>query len=290
VLMNKILICPGERAALAFLCQTMPLVALPMFGENLLGYWMESLANSGVKEVSVLVTDRRELVRSVLGDGSRWGVRIQVQAELSEVSAQEIRDRPDREHRLAGNPEKDVIMLDHLPGLEGMPLFQSYRHWFSALLAWMPQAAMLPRLGVREIRPGVWCGRRSQIAAGARVEPPCWIGDHVQVGPEAIIGPEVILENGVLVDAASEIRGSVVGPDTFVGGLTKFENSIAWGSTLIDWRTGSCTHVPDPFLLCALGQRYLPQPERAGRMWFGQNLFEFLKRPLRTGSSTEVRS
>jgi NDP-sugar pyrophosphorylase family protein len=108
------------------------------------------------------------------------------------------------------------------------------------------------------------------------------------LGAEAAVGPDVILENGVVVDAAAEIRSSVVGPDTYVGTLTRIEHSIAWGNMLIDWRTGSCTHVPDPFLLCALGQRYMPEGLRSSRASLGQNLFALLKRPLRSSGSNQI--
>ena len=74
--MERILICPGERPGVGFLAQTVPLVAVPLLGENVLTYWMVALAGAGVKEVLVHATDRPEMVRSVVGDGSRWGLRI----------------------------------------------------------------------------------------------------------------------------------------------------------------------------------------------------------------------
>jgi hypothetical protein len=36
--------------------------------------------------------------------------------------------------------------------------------------------------------------------------------------------------------------------------MTSVANSIAWGSTLIDWRSNSVLHVPDPFLLSSLSR------------------------------------
>jgi NDP-sugar pyrophosphorylase family protein len=80
------------------------------------------------------------------------------------------------------------------------------------------------------------------------------LGDQVHIGPDAVIGPDAILENRVFIDSAAEVESSFVGSETFVGRLTRIKDSIAWGSTLIDWRSGSCTQVPDPFLLSALGR------------------------------------
>jgi NDP-sugar pyrophosphorylase family protein len=274
--MEKILICPGERPAVGFLSQSVPLVAMPMLGESLLGYWMESLASAGAKELLVLATDWPELVRAVVGDGSRWGVRACARAELKELTLAEVCAKLAEENGSVPDPRTDMIKVDHLTGLEEASLFRTYHDWFSAVLAWMPRPASSNRLGLREIAPQVWCGQPTHVAPTARLQAPCWLGDNVQVGPNAVIGPNAVLENRVAVDAASEIRWSVIGPDTFVGALIKIENSIAWGSTLIDWRTGSCTRVPDAFLLSALGQRYLPdcQPERRGwlRRTFGSVL------------------
>jgi NDP-sugar pyrophosphorylase family protein len=249
--MESILICPGERASVGFLSQPVPIVAAPMLGENLLSYWIESLAIAGLKDIVVLATDRPEVVRTIVGDGTRWGVRVQVQAELKELSAAEVVER--------GQCRQDqVIVIDHLPGAEDRLLFRSYRDYFDALVAWMPRAAKTNRIGLREIEPQIWCGRRVHISAGAKLHAPCWVGDYVSISADTVVGPGAILEDRVVTGAAAEIRSSVVGPDTYVGSLTKLENSIAWGSTLLDWRSGSCTQVPDPFLLCALGQRYVP--------------------------------
>jgi NDP-sugar pyrophosphorylase family protein len=269
--MDKILICPSERAAVAFLAQTVPLVAVPILGEPLVNHWVEALAKTGAKDLLVLATDRPEVVRAAVGDGSRWGVRVQVRAQLKDPS-------PDEAAIQAGVGAERILMLDHLPGLPGQPLFHGYHPWVSAVLAWMPIAARFDRIGLRELQPQVWCGRRTHVAASARLHGPCWLGDHVRVGPNAVVGPGAILENGVVVDSAAEIRGSVVGPDTLVGSLTTIEESIAWGNTLINCRSGSCTQVPDPFLLCALGQRYLPQSGRSVLRWLRSGVSALLAR------------
>lgn len=257
--MPTTLICPGERPAVGFLAQAVPLVAIPILGESLLAYWIEHLARNGTRHVRVLATDRPEIIRSLLGNGSRWGVQLDLRAELKELSPTEAAAQW-AEDKTPGPVE--VITLDYLPGMPEIPLFRSYRDWYQGVLAWVPRATRGDRIGLREIEPGVWCGSRAQIASGAILRPPCWLGHQVQVGTDTVIGPDAILEDRVVVDAASEVRSSVIGPDTFVGRLVKVESSIAWGSTLIDWKTGSCTQVPDSFLLSSLGQRYLPQPER----------------------------
>ena len=67
-----------------------------------------------------------------------------------------------------------------------------------------------------------------------------------------MIGPGVILEDRVVVGTGACITQSVVGPDTFVGRLTAVVQSLAAGSLLVNWRSGSVLRVPDAFLLCSL--------------------------------------
>jgi carbonic anhydrase/acetyltransferase-like protein (isoleucine patch superfamily) len=81
---------------------------------------------------------------------------------------------------------------------------------------------------------------------------PCWIGDQVFVEPGAIVGPGVILEDRSVVEKNARVALSWVGPNTFVGPMTSIASSLAWGSSLTNWRSDSSLRVPDSFLLCSL--------------------------------------
>jgi NDP-sugar pyrophosphorylase family protein len=252
--MPTLLICPGERPGVGFLSQSVPLVLVPMLGKNLITYWLESLANGREKDVWVVATDRPEMVRAAVGDGSRWGLRVQIEPALQELTAGQALEKLGSTLSLEDGVPPAVHVLDRFPGDRAGTIFRNYSEWFGAVLDWMGRGANAHRIGLRELEPGIWCGLRTRIATSANVQPPTWLGDNVQIGPHTVIGPHAILENRVIVDSAAEVRSSLVGPETFVGSLTKLEESIAWGNTLIDWRSGSCTQVPDPFLLCAFGR------------------------------------
>jgi NDP-sugar pyrophosphorylase family protein len=242
---------------MGFLSQFAPLVNIPILGESLLGYWLESLVAAGEREALVLATDRPDQVRELAGNGARWGLAVEVRSELRELTPSEALAR----HcggvaawRMAGDTIRCHTM-DHFPGMDDVLPFESYSAWFAGLQQWWPRAITEARVGVRQIRPGIWMGLRSQIAPSAQLIPPCWLGSQLRIGPDSVIGPEAVLEDRVVVESASEIARSVVGPETFIGSLTRIQDSIAWGNTLINWRSGSCTHVPDAFLMCPLGQQ-----------------------------------
>jgi hypothetical protein len=243
--MKSVLICPAQRAEVAFLSEAAPLAVVPALGRSVVEYWMSHLACAGVKQVVLLANDRPEEVRRVVGNGSRWGVAAEVVAELGEMT-------PENAAEKYGAP---AAMMDHLPGLPEHPLFASYEQWFKALETWMPRARTPDRVGVRELSPEVWVGLHSHVSREARLCAPCWVGDHVYVGPRAVIGPGTVLENGAFIESKSEIKNSVVGPATFVGQYLQLNHSLAWGSTLVHWQTGLESKVTDAFLLCSLHSR-----------------------------------
>jgi NDP-sugar pyrophosphorylase family protein len=279
--MKTILICPSERRSLAHLAESVPLVNIPMCGLTLLEYWLDHLASQKVTAVKILATDRPEQIRELVEDGARWGLKIEVIPEMNEPGVAEARDRyrPVGEEGWAPEPH-DVVIADRLPAAESNALLSSYSEWFSGLLAGLAKISDSNRIGVREMRPGIWVGRRANIANTARLEGPCWIGENVRVGAHATIGPNAILENQVVAEQACEIAHSWVGPETFVGSLTRLSHSLAWGNKLINWRTSSCTVVPDAFLMCSLSQKNLQTANLSAAGRIGTFVQSTLNRPL----------
>lgn len=251
--MKTILICPGERREVPALGETTPLSNVLLCGKALLEYWMEHLAAQGTREILVLATDRPGEVRALLGDGRRWGLRVQVIPETRELA------RHEAIHKYLSNPSallatELAITVDHFPGRPDLPLFESYAGFFAAVTELLPDATKGQRIGLREIQPGVWAGLRARIAPGAQLNAPCWIGEAAEIGASAIIGPRAIIENRCIVEGGAEIRDSLVGPDTFIGQSACVQESIAWGRTLIQWRLNLWTDIADQFLVCSLAK------------------------------------
>lgn len=263
--MKALLVSPTDRPAVGRLTETQPLALAPVVGKTLLDYWLDHLVDRGVKHVYVLAADRPEQVRAWVGDGVRWSMKVEVIAQPCELTPAEARARYRGSNGAGWLPEpEDVRVMDCLPGEPDWPLFDSYAGWFVAVKHWLPRAASAAdRVGLREVKPGVWMGLRSRVSPEARLLAPCWVGENVLVGAHAIIGPGAIVENGVVIGESAEITDSYVGPETYVGEWTEMRSSLAWGSTLINWRNDSCAQVPDAFLMCALSQR--PAPIRTGR-------------------------
>lgn len=251
--MKALLICPAERSAVTALAQRRPLATLPFLGQSLLEYWLQHLATLGAKRVLVLAADRPGDIAALTGDGARWGLQVDVVAAASEPTVAEARARhqADDDDAWLAAPN-DIVVVDHPPLAPTLRPLESYADWFAAARDWIPHALTPDRVGLREVRPGVWLGFHAHIAPTAQLIGPCWIGDDAYVGPGAIIGPNAVLENRVLVEGGAHIFDSVIGPDTFVGGVTEVGHSLAWGSQLINWLSGSTLRVTEEYLLCSL--------------------------------------
>ena len=240
--MKAIVICPDRRANVAFLARKTPLALVPVLGPSVLSHWLAHLAGHGIKEVTLLASDRPDQIRAAAGNGERWGLKIEVVAEAREHSVDEARAR---------FRSQDAYLADRLPTLGNAPLFESYGGFFDALRRWAP-LAQNHRLGVKELSPGVWAGLRCRIDASARLIAPCWLGENVWVRAGATVGPNAFIEDSALVDHDAEITQSWLGPWTYAGALTHLNHSLGWADGLLNHASGSFAEIVDAFLLCDL--------------------------------------
>lgn len=258
--MKALLICPAKRASVASLAEAAPLAALAILGKPLIEYWLDHYATLGAREITILAGDRPDEILTLVGDGARWGLHVSLHPVIRELAPAEARARfraADYSNWLPA--PHDVALMDRLPQQPEFPLFTSYAAWFAAVMNWLPRAATNPfRIGVREIKPGVWVGLHTRVAADAELHAPCWLGENVFVGGGAVIGPMAAVEDMSFIEPGAKISESVVGPETFVGEFTEIRHSIAWGSTLVNWQLDSCLKVPDAFLLRPLKLRTSP--------------------------------
>jgi hypothetical protein len=253
--MKTIVICPDRRPGVAFLARKTPLALVPVLGPTLLAHWLTALAERGAKEVVVLASDRPDQIRTVVGRGELWGLKIEVRAEPGEASIAKARLRFNT--RAAGwlAAPFDVVVADQLPELPGGRLFADAAGFFGALKAWQPLAGK-QRVGAREIAPGIWLGLRCKIDPSAKLIAPCWLGEDVWVRHCATVGPDTFIEDSAMVDNDVDITSSWAGPHTYVGSLTQVRDSLVWADGLLNHTTGSFTEVVDAFLLGDLrGQR-----------------------------------
>lgn len=250
--MKALLICPAERPGVATLAPRRPLAALPLLGLSVVEHWLQHFALHGASHVTILAPDRPNEIAALVDDGTRWGLEAEIVPVADEPRPDEARARHRGRSADWLPAPLDVVVADRLPALPNHRPFYSLADFFATARDLIPHALTPDRVGLHEVRPGVWFGFHARVAPTAQLRPPCWIGDDTYVGPGAIIGPNAVLESRVLVEEGAHVFDSIVGPDTFVGGVTEIAHSLACGSQLIDWRTGSSVRVAEDFLLCSL--------------------------------------
>ena len=254
--MKAVIICPAHRAEVANLAQQSPLATVSICGKPFLFYWLEYLITKGASEIIVLASDRPEQVRAAVGDGARWGIRVEVAPECRELTVREAR----KKHRRASDTgwidePNDIVLADCLPGYREINLFRSYAEFFSAVEKVSPLDNQLHNIGWREIAPGVWTGLRSHISEKAVLNAPCWIADHSIIGNGAVIGPNARIESHVVVDAVAHITNSYIGEATYVGRYTALSDVVATGDTISNWKHNFEAKIADKFLLSPLNWR-----------------------------------
>lgn len=71
-----VVLAAGDGGRLRVLSPTRPKVLLPVRGKPLICHPIEALATAGIREIAVVIGYRGGQVRTALGDGSRFGVRL----------------------------------------------------------------------------------------------------------------------------------------------------------------------------------------------------------------------
>lgn len=251
--MKALLICPDERPNVPALSEKHPLAILSVLGKPLICYWLEHLASLGAKEILILAADRPERIRAMVEDGQAWGIKVEVLPQPRELTPEEAKARFCTSGEWLQAPN-NVALVETFPDLRDEPLFESYDRYMAALMRKFPTAATKERIGVREIKPGVFVCLHAAIDPSAQLHAPCWIGENVRVGPKVIAGPNVILEKNILVEEGATISRSQVAPETFVGAFIEVNCSVAQEEILTNWQTGSSVRIADSFLLSSMAE------------------------------------
>lgn len=248
--MKAVVILPDHRECAGFARRIRPLALMPFMGRELLDLWLEKLAADGVKEATLLVADRPEEIRRATGDGGRWGLRITIIPVPKEPTIEAARTL------FATDADTTVIALETLPEGPALPLWESTEGLYDVMRRKFKHVEPESRLTMRRLASDVFVSTRARIASTAVIEGPAWIGPRVIIGENAHIMGGSIIESAAFIDHQATVRGSWIGPNTYVGAMTEVSHSFAWGDGLENWRLASFVEVTDDFLLASLKRQH----------------------------------
>lgn len=251
--MDVFIICPDHRPCVGFARRIRPLALWPVLGRTLLDLWLEHLAASGVKNVTILAADRPHEILQAVEKGRSWGLCMTVLAVKAEPSIAEARRRFTGKDSSGRVPS--IITLDTLPLRVDKPLWESSSALFDLMVLSLHGTSPESHPAMEEIAPEVYVSSRAKIAATAKIEGPVWIGPQVIVGDHAQILAGTVIEESAFIDSHAIVSESWIGPGTYVGALTNVQNSFAWGGGIENWRKAVFLEVTDDFLLTNLTHR-----------------------------------
>ncbi len=244
--MKALLICPDKGNASTW-PDSYPLAATSILSKPLIFYWIEYFVERGVKELIALCSDRPDVMRGIVGDGSRWGIKLDVVPERSQLTIDEARHKYFAASNGSSAVLANIAVVDRLPSSTAK-IFENGEIFFNTIRCVLPDAGV-NRVAMRQLSPGVWVSTNAQIPASAVLLSPCWIGHHARVGEGATIGPTAVIENNVIVGRGAILRDALIQSHSYVGEFTEVRNSIVSGNLLFNWKTNSQVVIKDPFLL-----------------------------------------
>lgn len=287
--LRVVLIDDEAHASFAPLLERRPFPLLPVLDRPLIEWIVAAYAEAGVRRIDLISSDRADAIAQRLGDGSRWGVTLQVHDCASVAQAWADFDSARAEHddalamRTSVLPEPsmltamlakpftgdtDIVGLgrDQVIGRVRVALnaqsvdAQKPRvlHAASVLgdvqMYWRANLLALRTNGSRLHRERCY-GQATYIAAGAVVDEsveldePCRIGPRTRIERGASIGRDTIVFRDAIVGRGVVLRETVVLPGTIIADELTLTRKIVDGAWMIDVETGDAVHVDDPRIL-----------------------------------------
>jgi glucose-1-phosphate thymidylyltransferase len=141
----------GKGTRLRPLTYTSAKQLVPVANKPVLFYGIEALAAAGIREIGIVVGDTQAEIRSAVGDGSRWGVRVEY---IEQDAPRGLAHAVKISSRFIGNDPFVMYLGDNLLNRGITPFvreFERERPSAQILLARVPDPQMF---GVAELRDG----------------------------------------------------------------------------------------------------------------------------------------
>ncbi len=99
---------------------------------------------------------------------------------------------------------------------------------------------------------GIWLSHAVSIHPGVKIVPPVYIGENCEIMEDVQLGPEAIIESNCIIDKGSTIQHSVISQQSYVGEALNIDQSIVYHNVLIHLGHGTCLNIKDDFILSEL--------------------------------------
>lgn len=263
----------------------LPLVLLPMIDRPLIELQVEALVEQGVTEIQLYAVAGLERLRSLLGNGARWGCTLTIHPLRSDRPLTAFHTLPETQEpvlvalaEVVPFPEicwptatiwttpwdewagvcvasaellrriPEEVTLAQLPEVLRPQLTLDFmdRHPMRSLGEFIvTQQAEL----ARRIQNEVHVARSARVHPRARLVGPAWIGPQCRVGAGVQLGPNVCLGAGCIVERGTRLQDALIAPGSYIGADLELDRVYVDRSRLINLRQEIGLTIDDAFLL-----------------------------------------
>ena len=108
-----------------------------------------------------------------------------------------------------------------------------------------------------EVEEAVWLARNVSLHPTARLIPPLYIGENCRIERGVQIGPDAVIGRNCVLDEKSTVRRSVVFPGSYVGEALELSDALVDKNCLVNVRMGSEITIREDFILGSLAEKQL---------------------------------
>ena len=108
-----------------------------------------------------------------------------------------------------------------------------------------------------EVEEAVWLGRNVSLHPTARLVPPLYIGENCRIARGVQIGPNAVVGHNCVLDEKSTVSRAVVFSGSYVGEALELSDAIVDKNCLINVRVGSEITIREDFILGSLAEKQL---------------------------------
>ncbi len=104
----------------------------------------------------------------------------------------------------------------------------------------------------REVRPGVWVGRRARLERGARILAPAYVGDRARIRRNAVVTRCSVVEQYAQIDVGSVVEDATVLPYSYIGPGLDISRAVVGSHRIASLERNIEVLVEDPRLIAAI--------------------------------------
>jgi NDP-sugar pyrophosphorylase family protein len=134
---------------------------------------------------------------------------------------------------------------------------RSYKELLAAHSAVLTKEFTGLMLAGHEAEPGIWIARNVSLHPTAELIAPVYIGENCRIGMATQLGPNAVVGHNCVLDVRCTAANSVIFSGSYVGEALELEDVIIDKNLLVNARLGAVVSITDDFILGSLAGKQI---------------------------------